>query len=92
MLPAQAGLFADVFKTKVAAVEVKPVGLHIAAKEKVGQAVVVHVADGYAAAVVKIAEKVAVEGVRVGHIVVKATPVRSAGSRAKLAAWLSGNP
>lgn len=50
-----ARLFRDIFKLKIAFVEVQLVLAHVGSKEHIGKAVVVHVADGHAAAVVEIA-------------------------------------
>src|ERR1700722_2064248 len=54
---AKAGFVGDVFKFEIPFVEIKLIGPHIGGEEDIGKAVVVDVADGYAAAVVKVAEE-----------------------------------
>lgn len=66
---AETGFFGDIFKFKIAAIEIKPVGSHVAAQENIGQAVVIYVADTDPAAVVEIAKEITVEGIGIGYVV-----------------------
>jgi len=50
----------DVFELEIPFIEVEFVLAHVGGEEDVGQAVVVDIADGYAAAIVEIAEEEAV--------------------------------
>ena len=56
---------------KVAFIKIKLVGAHIGGEEDIGETVVVDVADGYAAAVVEIAEEEAVFQFVVDDLVIK---------------------
>ena len=65
------GAFRDVFKLEIALVQIEFVRPHIGREIQIGQAVVVHVADGHTAAVVEIAVVKNIGGVVVLHPVDK---------------------
>jgi len=68
---AEACLVGDVFEMKVAFVEIKFIGPHVGGEEDVGEAVVVDVPDGDAAAVVEVAEEEAVVEFAIFYIVLE---------------------
>ncbi len=57
---AEACFVGDIFEMEVSLIQVELTRAHIGGEEDIGQAVVIDVADGYAAAVIEIAEKEAV--------------------------------
>jgi hypothetical protein len=68
---AEAGFVGDIFELEVALVEVQLIAAHIGGEEDIGEPVVVDIADGYAAAVVKIAEEEAIVQFAVLYIIHK---------------------
>jgi hypothetical protein len=56
----EAGFIGDILELEVAFVEVELIAAHVGGEEDIGESVVVDIADGYAAAVVKIAEEEAI--------------------------------
>lgn len=62
-------LFRNVLKMPVAFVEIELIGPHIGGEEYVGEAVVVDVADGYAAAIVEVAIVDNVGGIGVDYFI-----------------------
>ncbi len=67
----QAGLRRDVFELEVAFVQVELAVAHIGSEQYVGESVIIEIADGYAAAVVEIAEKKAIFSLVVDDAIVK---------------------
>jgi hypothetical protein len=61
----------DVFKFKIAFIEIELVAAHVGCEEDVWEAVIVDVSDGYAAAVVKVPEQEAVIQLAVFNIISK---------------------
>jgi hypothetical protein len=68
---AEAGLVGDVFEVKVAFVEIELIRSHVGSEEDVGEAVVVDIPDGDAAAVVEVAKEEAVIELAILYIVLE---------------------
>jgi hypothetical protein len=67
----QAGLCCDVFELEVAFVQIEFVIAHIGSEQYVGESIIIEIADGYAAAVVKVAEKKTIFRLVVDDAIVK---------------------
>jgi len=65
------GMGGDVLEVEIAFIEIELVLAHIGCKEDVGEAIVVEIANGYAAAVVEVPEEEAVVQFLIHHFVVK---------------------
>jgi len=61
----------DVLKFEISFIQVDPVLTHIGGEEDIRQTVVIEVADGYAAAIVEVAEQEAVVDLFVHHLIVE---------------------
>jgi hypothetical protein len=68
---AEAGFCGDIFEVEAAFVEIEFVLTHVGGEEDIGESVVVDVADGYAAAIVEVAEEEAVGEFAVDYFVVE---------------------
>jgi len=67
----QSGAFGNIFKLPIAFVQVQFVALLVAAKEQVGQLVVVDIADGYPTPIKKVSECIGIESFGVSNVVTK---------------------
>ncbi len=67
----EAGFAGDIFELEIAFIEIELIAGHVGGEEDIGEAVVVDVADGYAAAVVEVTKEEAVVQSAVMHIIFK---------------------
>jgi hypothetical protein len=65
------GFCGGVFEMEIAFIEIDLIIAHIGRENDVGKAVIIQIADGYAAAVIKIAEEKAIFQLVVDHLVIE---------------------